>query len=64
MENEIQEVNRLHRRHTAKLLTKLKEINAAEIIMDAVKVQFSHYSNDIKNQVLTGNFKNNDKFKL
>ena len=64
MENEIQEVNRLHRRHTAKLLTKLKEINAAEIIMDAVKVQFSHYSKDIKNQVLTGNFKNNDKFKL
>ena len=63
MENEIQEVNRLHRRHTAKLLTKLKEINAAEIIMDAVKVQFSHYSNDIKNQVLTGYFKNNDKSK-
>jgi|DEB0MinimDraft_12_1074336.scaffolds.fasta_scaffold102642_1 CHASE2 domain-containing sensor protein len=62
MENKIQEVNRLHRRHTAKILTKLKEINAAEIIIDAVKMQFSHYSNDIKDQVLTGNFKNNDKF--
>ena len=53
---------KLNTRLRIEILTKLKEINAAEIIIDAVKMQFSHYSNDIKDQVLTGNFKNNDKF--
>jgi len=59
-----QEINKLHNRHTAKIITKLQEINTAEIVIDAVKRQFSFYTNDIKNQVLASNKVNNhDKFK-
>ena len=52
MTNQIEAVNKLHRRHTAKLLTKLTEINSPSIVIDAVKQHFSYYTNDIKNQVL------------
>ena len=66
MENlaeQIQLVNKLHRRHIAKLLDALNGINAPQIIIDAVNRQFSFYSNDIKNQVLTSNSNHNDHFK-
>lgn len=49
---QIKAVERLHRRHTAKLFDKLEEINTPKIIVDAVLKQFSFYSEDIKNQVI------------
>ena len=52
MENQI---NKLHNRHVAKILTQLNEIKAPQIIIDAVKRQFSYYTTDIKEQVLTSN---------
>jgi hypothetical protein len=64
MENtvdQIELVNKLHRRHIAKLLSSLNGINAPQIIIDAVNRQFSFYTNDIKNQVLTSNSNHNDK---
>ena len=63
MENtdeQIKLVNKLHRRHVAKLLDSLNGINAPQIIIDAVNRQFSFYSNDIKNQVLTSNSNQNE----
>lgn len=63
MENtdeQIKLVNKLHRRHVAKLLDSLNGINAPQIIIDAVNRQFSFYSNDIKNQVLTSNPNQNE----
>jgi len=63
MENivdQIELVNKLHRRHTAKLLSSLSEIKAPQIIIDAVNRQFSFYTNDIKNQVLTSNSSHNE----
>ena len=63
MENtdeQIKLVNKLHRRHIAKLLDSLNGINAPQIIIDAVNRQFSFYSNDIKNQVLTSNPNQNE----
>lgn len=60
--DQIELVNKLHRRHIAKLLDSLNGINAPQIIIDAVSRQFSFYSNDIKNQVLTSNSNQNDKF--
>ena len=62
-QNQIENVNRLHNRHLAKLLTKLHEINTAEIIIEAVKIQLSYYTTDIKNQVLLseqGNYEKRD----
>ena len=60
--DQIELVNKLHRRHTAKLLDALNGINAPQIIIDAVNRQFSFYSNDIKNQVLTSNSNQNDSY--
>jgi hypothetical protein len=59
--DQIELVNKLHRRHIAKLLDALNGINAPQIIIDAVNRQFSFYSNDIKNQVLTSNSNQNDQ---
>jgi hypothetical protein len=58
MENQI---NKLHNRHVAKILTQLNEIKAPQIIIDAVKRQFSYYTTDIKEQVLTSNSNQYDK---
>ena len=58
--DQIELVNKLHRRHIAKLLDSLNGINAPKIIIDAVNRQFSFYSNDIKNQVLTSNSNQNE----
>jgi hypothetical protein len=58
--DQVELVNKLHRRHIAKLLSSLNEINAPQIIIDAVNRQFSFYTNDIKNQVLTSNSNHNE----
>lgn len=55
-----QDINRLHNRHVARILDSLKEINIPQIAIDAVKREFSFYTNDIK-QVLTSNKENNDR---
>ena len=60
-QNQIENVNILHNRHLAKLLAKLNKINTAEIIIEAVKIQLSYYTNDIKNQVLLSQQGNYDK---
>ena len=57
---QIELVNKLHRRHIAKLLDSLNGINTPQIIIDAVNKQFSFYSNDIKNQVLTSSSNHNE----
>lgn len=62
-EKQMELVNQLHRRHTAKLLDALNEIKAPQIIISAVKTQFSFYTNDIKNQVLASSQLYNDKSK-
>ena len=62
-EKQIELVNKLHRRHTAKLLDALNEIRAHQVIISAVKTQFSFYTNDIKNQVLASNQSHNDQSK-
>ena len=54
----LDELSRLHRRHTAKILDALAEINIPKIAQDAVARQFSFYTNDIKDNILnnkTGN---------
>lgn len=56
-----EQINRLHNRHLAKLLSQLNEIKTPQIIIEAVKKQLSYYTNDIKEQVLTGNSNNYDK---
>ena len=61
MEEQIEILNKLHNRHLAKCLSRLNEINTAQIIIDAVKKEFSYYTTDIKEQVLTSNFYNHDK---
>lgn len=48
-----EQINRLHNRHLAKLLSQLNEIKTPQIIIDAVKKQLSYYTTDIKEQVLT-----------
>lgn len=55
---DIEELNRLHRRHTAKILDALAEINIPKIAQDAVARQFSFYTNDVKENIFnkkTGN---------
>lgn len=52
-EDQIKKINRLHNRHYAKMIDKLEEIKAPQIIIDAVKQQFSFYTKDIKEQVLS-----------
>ena len=61
MEEQTEILNKLHNRHLAKCLSRLNEINTAQIIIDAVKKEFSYYTTDIKEQVLTSNFYNHDK---
>ena len=57
---QIEKTNKLHNRHVAKILTRLNQINTSAIIIDAVKRGFSHYTKDIKEQVLTSNYQIND----
>lgn len=45
-------VSKLHRRHTARLLDKLEEINTPKVALDAVKIAFSQYTDDIKERVI------------
>lgn len=45
-------VDKLTKRHLAKLLDKLDQIQTADIIKDAVKVEFYYLGQDIKEQVL------------
>jgi hypothetical protein len=47
-----EQINKLHNRHLAKLLSQLNEIKTPQIIIEAVKKQLSYYTNDIKQQVL------------
>ena len=58
-----EQINKLHNRHLAKLLTRLNEIKTPQIIIEAVKKQLSYYTTDIKEQVLTSNFNHYDKSK-
>jgi len=55
------QINKLHNRHVAKILSQLNEVKAPQIIIDAVKRQFSYYTTDIKEQVLTSNTNHYDK---
>lgn len=61
MEEQIKKLHKLHNRHLARCLSRLNEINTAQIIIEAVKKEFSYYTTDIKEQVLTSNFYNHDK---
>lgn len=61
MEEQIKKIDKLHNRHLAKLLFRLNQINTAEIIIESVKKEFSYYTTDIKEQVLTSNSINYDK---
>ena len=56
-----EQINRLHNRHLAKLLSRLNEIKTPQIIIESVKKQLSYYTNDIKEQVLTSNSNHYDK---
>ena len=58
---QIQKVDKLHNRHLAKFLSRLNEINTAQIIIETVKKEFSYYTTDIKEQVLTSNSNDYDK---
>jgi type IV secretory pathway VirB6-like protein len=51
--NQEKTINRLHNRHYAKIIDKLEQVNAPAIIIDTVKQQFSFYTKDIKEQVLS-----------
>lgn len=61
MEEQTKILNKLHNRHLARCLSRLNEINTAQIIIETVKKEFSYYTTDIKEQVLTSNFYNHDK---
>ena len=56
-----EQINRLHNRHLAKLLSQLNEIKTPQIIVDTVKRHLSYYTKDIKEQVLISKSKNYDK---
>ena len=56
-----EQINKLHNRHLAKLLSRLNEIKTPQIIIEAVKKQLSYYTTDIKEQVLTSNLNHYDK---
>lgn len=61
VEEQIKKLHKLHNRHLAKCLSRLNEINTAQIIIETVKKEFSYYTTDIKEQVLTSNLNNYDK---
>ncbi len=61
MEEQTEILNKLHNRHLARCLSRLNEINTAQIIIETVKKEFSYYTTDIKEQVLTSNLNNYDK---
>ena len=61
MEEQTEILNKLHNRHLARCLSRLNEINSAQIIIEAVKKEFSYYTTDIKEQVLTSNLNHYDK---
>ena len=54
-------INKLHRRHLAKLLDNLREFECPQVILDAYKNQKTFYTNDIKNQVLASIIKENEQ---
>jgi len=60
-QEQIKKVDKLHNRHLARLLFRLNQINTAEIIIESVKKEFSYYTTDIKEQVLTSNLNHYDK---
>ena len=60
-QEQIKKVDKLHNRHVARILSRLNEIKVAEIIIESVKKEFSYYTTDIKEQVLTSNLNNYDK---
>ena len=60
-QEQIKKVDKLHNRHLARLLFRLNQINTAEIIIESVKKEFSYYTTDIKEQVLTSNLNDYDK---
>ncbi len=60
-QEQIKKVDKLHNRHLAKCLSRLNEINTAQIIIETVKKEFSYYTTDIKEQVLTSNSNDYDK---
>lgn len=43
-----QEISRLCNRHLAQLLTKLEQIDVAEIVKDSIKQQFRYLKSDLK----------------
>ena len=61
IQEQINKTDKLHNRHLAKLLFRLNQINTAQIIIETVKKEFSYYTTDIKEQVLTSNSNNYDK---
>ena len=61
MEEQTKILNKLHNRHLARCLSRLNEINTAQIIIETVKKEFSYYTTDIKEQVLTSNLNHYDK---
>ena len=61
MEEQTEILNKLHNRHLARCLSRLNEINTAQIIIETVKKEFSYYTTDIKEQVLTSNLNHYDK---
>lgn len=61
IQEQIKKVDKLHNRHVARILSRLNEIKVAEIIIESVKKEFSYYTTDIKEQVLTSNFNHYDK---
>ena len=60
-EEQIKKLHKRHNRHLAKCLSRLNEINTAQIIIETVKKEFSYYTTDIKEQVLISNLNNYDK---
>jgi len=60
-QEQIKKVDKLHNRHVARILSRLNEIKVAEIIIESVKKEFSYYTTDIKEQVLTSNLNHYDK---
>lgn len=45
-------LNQLHNRYLARLLTRLEEINIPTIALEAVKIQLSQYTTDVKKSIL------------
>lgn len=62
IKQQIENVNRLHRRHIAKLLTSLNQRGVSSDMVRVIKRHFSYYSDDIKDQVLRVNYQENKEY--